>query len=138
MSWGGKQPLLRKSTVLTGSLGHFHVPAKMFYIPKQGKGQWQDGPKWVSKPCKGARELDLSLKPDDVIHNVFQHNDPPPWYDLKAPRYDRRRSNTCGNSKRNSKVKQIEGKYSQKKTIERSVGNVKCAGGSSSTNERYS
>ena len=92
MSWGGKQPLLRKSTVLTDSLGNFHVPAKMFYIPKKGSGQWKDGPKWVGRRCRGAKELDLSLKPDDVIHNVFQPDDPPPWYDLKAPRYARPRT----------------------------------------------
>ena len=36
--------------------------------------------------------MDLSLKPNDVIYNVFQPNDPPPWYDLNAPRFARKRT----------------------------------------------
>ena len=92
MSWGGKQPLLRTSTVLTDSLGKFTSPAKMFYVPRKGCGQWKNGPKWVDRRCRGAKELDLSLKPNDVIHNVFQPDDPPPWYDLSAPRFPRQRT----------------------------------------------
>ena len=92
MSWGGKQPLLRNSSVLEDSLGSFKFPAKMFYIPKKGSGQWKNGPKWVDMHCRGAKEKDLSLKPNDVIYNVFQPNDPPPWYDLNAPRFARKRT----------------------------------------------
>ena len=92
MSWGGKQPLLRNSSVLEDSLGNFKFPAKMFYIPKKGSGQWKNGPKWVDRRCRGAKEIDLSLKRNEVIYNVFQPNDPPPWYDLNAPRFARKRT----------------------------------------------
>lgn len=108
MSWGGKQPLLRKSTVVADSLGNFDVPAKMFYIPDKGSGQWKNGPKWVGRRCRGARELDLSLKTGDVIHNVFQPDDPPPWYDLKAPRYARPRTSaeTAKETARRNKLRE--------------------------------
>ena len=92
LSWGGKQPKLRDSTVLPGGLGEFTVPAKMYYIPRKGTGEWVRGPKWVKERCRGAREKNMALKPGQRITNVFGPNDPPPWYDLNAQRYPRART----------------------------------------------
>ena len=69
MSWGGKQALLRDSTVLPDSLGN--SDAKMYFIPHKGRGQWKDGPKWVADPCPGAVEKNMSLKTGDKISHVF-------------------------------------------------------------------
>ena len=92
LSWGGKQPLLRDSTVLPGTLGEFSVPAKMYYVPGKGIGEWEGGHKWVTKRCAGARQKDMSLKPGQPITNVFGADDPPRWYDLEAPRVARART----------------------------------------------
>ena len=92
LSWGGKQPRLRESTVLPGTLGEFSVPATMLYVPRKGRGQWKRGPKWVAKRCTGVREKDMSLKEGQTISNIFNPEDPPPWYDLNAQRYPRART----------------------------------------------
>ena len=82
--------MLRESTVLRDSLGD--SKPKMYFIPGAGRGEWQDGPKWVDGPCPGAVEKDMSLKTGDKISHVFGPYDPPPWYDLKAPRFARPRT----------------------------------------------
>ena len=64
----------------------------MYYIPRKGRGEWRGGPKWVDGPCAGARKKNMSLKIGQKINNVFGPNDPPPWYDLNAPRYARART----------------------------------------------
>ena len=76
MSWGGKQAKLRDSTVLPDSFGD--SKPKMHFIPGKGRGEWQDGPKWVDGPCRGAVEKDMSLKTGDKITHVFGPEDPPP------------------------------------------------------------
>ena len=63
MFWGGKQAILRESTVLPDRLGD--SKPKMYFIPGAGSGEWQDGPKWVDGPCPGAVEKDMSLS---LIH----------------------------------------------------------------------
>jgi len=78
--------------VLPGGLGEFSTPAKMYYMHRKGRGEWKNGPKWVKSRCSGARERDMSLKPGDEINYVFGPNDPPPWYDLDAPRFSRPRT----------------------------------------------
>ena len=90
MYLGGKQAKLRESTVLPDSLGD--SKPKMYYIPGKGRGEWQDGPKWVDGPCPGAVEKDMSLRTGRKISHVFGPYDPPPWYDLKAPRFSRPRT----------------------------------------------
>ena len=90
MSWGGKQAKLRESTVLPDSLGD--SKPKMYFIPGKGRGEWKDGPKWVDGPCRGAVEKDMSYTSGDKISHVFGENDPPPWYDLNAPRFARPRT----------------------------------------------
>ena len=35
-----------------------------------------------------AQEIDLKLKPGDVQYFYFREDDPPPFYDLDAPKYD--------------------------------------------------
>ena len=92
LAWGGKQPVLRDSSVLEGCLGNYDLPATMYYIPRKGRGDWKGGPKWVDGPCAGAKKKDMSLKTGQKITNVFGPNDPPPWYDLNAPRYARVRT----------------------------------------------
>ena len=87
LNWGGKQTKLRDSTVLPGVLGEFAVPAKMHYVPRQGTGEWEHGPKWVKERCRGSRMKNMALKPGQQISNVFGPNDPPPWYDLNAQRF---------------------------------------------------
>ena len=82
--------MLRESTVLPDSLGD--SKPKMYFIPGKGCGEWKDGPKWVDSPCRGAVEKDMSLKTGDKISHVFGPYDPPPWYDLKAPRFARPRT----------------------------------------------
>ena len=90
MTWGDKQALLRDSTVLPDSLGN--SDAKMYFIPGKGRDQWKNGPKWVADPCPGAVEKNMSLKTGDKISHVFGPDDPPPWYDLDAPRFSRPRT----------------------------------------------
>ena len=90
MSWGGKQAVFRDSTVLPDSVGD--STAKMYFIPGQGSGEWIDGPKWVDGPCPGAVEKDMLLKSGDKISHVFGPDDPPPWYELDAPRFSRPRT----------------------------------------------
>ena len=110
MYWGGKQRLLRDSTVLAGTLGNYNVPAKMYYIPKKGTGDWKNGPKWVTKPGRHTKEMDMSLKEGQTVSAVFGPNDPPPWYDLDAPRYARPRTakeiekETCRRNKAREKL----------------------------------
>ena len=117
LSWGGKQRKLRDSSVLPGVLGNFDVPAKMYYIPGKGTGQWKKGPKWVDKPCVGSREVDMALKPGQRISNIFGPNDPPPWYDLNAQRFPRARNadEILQETNRRKKARQ---KYLEKKQLE--------------------
>ena len=77
---------------MPGSLGEFSTPAKMYYIPRKGRGEWRNGPKWVKSRCPGAREKDMSAKPGGAISYVYGPNDPPPWYDLDASRFARART----------------------------------------------
>ena len=114
LSWGGRQPVLRDSIVLDGSLGDFNTPAKMFYVPRKGSGEWLNGPKWVHRRCRGVRAKDMSLKPGHVIHNVFGPNDPPPWYDLNAPRFPRPRTDE-ENVKETNRRKKLREKFLEKK-----------------------
>ena len=69
-----------------------YYPGLKQYTPRKGRGEWKNGPKWVKSRCPGARERDMSLKPGDEISYVFGPNDPPPWYDLDAPRFARPRT----------------------------------------------
>lgn len=116
LSWGGKQPRLRESIVLPGTLGEFSVPATMLYVPRKGRGQWKRGPKWVAKRCAGVREKDMSLKEGQTISNIFNPEDPPPWYDLNAPRFPRNRTNDEV-KKETSRRKKARAKLLEKKRL---------------------
>ena len=61
----------------------------MWFLPRQGTGEWQGGPKWVTEGTAGAQAVDITLKVGDVDHGLFQRDDPPPFYDLQARRFDR-------------------------------------------------
>ena len=89
----------------------------MYYIPKKGRGEWKNGPKWVKSRCPGARERDMSLKPGQDISNVFRPNDPPPWYNLDAPRFDRARTDEENVQETNRRKKARE-KFLKKKQLE--------------------
>ena len=102
---------------MPGGLGEFRTPAKMYYIPRKGRGDWKNGPKWVKSRCPGARERDMSLKPGDEISYVFGHNDPPPWYNLDAPRFDRARTDEENVQETNRRKKARE-KFLKKKQLE--------------------
>ena len=85
--WGGKQVGLRDSKLLPGCVGPHE--ALMWYLPGQGSGEWRGGPKWVIEGTVGAICKDFTLSVGDVDYARFQPDDPPPFYDLKAQRYDR-------------------------------------------------
>ena len=114
MSWGGKQALLRDSTVLPDSLGD--SDAKMYFIPGKGCDQWKDGLKWVADPCPGAVEKNMSLKTGDKISHVFGPDDPPPWYDLDAPRFSRPRTD-AENAKETKKREKAKAQLLMKKQL---------------------
>ena len=88
----------------------------MYYVPRKGRGQWKNGPKWVKERCAGAREKDMSLKPGQEISGVFGPNDPPPWYDLDAPRYPRARTDE-ENLKETNRRKKAREKFLEKKQL---------------------
>ena len=85
--WGGKKPGLRDSKLVSGCIGP--QPATMWFLPGKGVGEWADGPKWVSEGTPGAVSRECRLKVGDVDHGRFQPDDPPPFYELNAPRLDR-------------------------------------------------
>ena len=89
----------------------------MYYIPKKGRGEWKNGPKWVKSRCRGARERDMSLKPGQAISNVFGPNDPPPWYNLDAPRFDRARTDE-ENTQETNRRKKTRDKFLKRKQLE--------------------
>ena len=82
--WGGRQLGLRDSKLVDGCVGH--NPALMWYLPGEGE---DGGAKWVPKGTGGAVEHDCTLKTGDVDYGHFQKDDPPPFYDLDAQKYDR-------------------------------------------------
>ena len=85
--WGGRQIGLRDSKLVKGCVGN--IAAVMYYLPGEGVGEWQNGPRWVPEGTDGAVTKVFTLKDGDVDHGRFQPDDPPPFYDLKAQRYDR-------------------------------------------------
>ena len=85
--WGGKQLGLRDSKLIPGCVGVFN--AVMWYIPNRGVAEWEGGPKWVKEGTAGAVSKYCTLKVGDIDYAVFQPDDPPPFYELKAQRYDR-------------------------------------------------
>ena len=93
------------------------MPAKMYYVPRKGCGDWENGPKWVKSRCPGAREKDMSLKPGQEISSVFGPNDPPPWYDLDAPRFSRVRTD-AENLNETNRRKKARQKFLEKKQLE--------------------
>ena len=44
---------------------------------------------WVPEGIAGAQTVDITLKVGDIDHGLFQPDDPPPFYDLQARRFDR-------------------------------------------------
>lgn len=85
--WGGKQVGIRASKIIPGCIGP--NPALMWCLPGQGTGEWEGGPKWVTEHTAGAVTIDITLKVGDIDYGVYQEDDPPPFYDLKARRHDR-------------------------------------------------
>ena len=82
--WGGRQLGLRDSKLVDGCVGP--NPAMMWYLPCESV---DEGVKWVSKGTEGAVGHDCTLKTGDVDYGRFQKDDPPPFYDLDAQKYDR-------------------------------------------------
>lgn len=102
--WGGRQIGVRDSEIIDGCIGK--MPAVLWYLPGEGTGEWEDGPKWVPVGTKNAVCKVFTLKVGDIDHRVFQENDPPPFYDLDAPRRDRpmtRAEKTAEQQRRHSK-----------------------------------
>ena len=85
--WGGKKSGLRDSTIIEGCVGT--NAAIMWYIPGKGTGEWRGGPKWVPEGTRGAIARVLTLKVGDTDFGRFHHDDPPPFYELDARRFDR-------------------------------------------------
>ena len=85
--WGGKQAGLRDSKIIEGCIGDH--PALMWYLPGQGTGEWRGGPKWVPEGTKRAVARDCKLKVGEIDYGRFKDDDPPPFYELNAQRYDR-------------------------------------------------
>ena len=78
---------VRDSVLLTGCVGN--KEAVMWYLPGQGVGEWKNGPMWVVEGTEGALEKRFTLHDGEVDYGKFQPGDPPPFYDLHAPKYDR-------------------------------------------------
>ena len=85
--WGGKQAGLRDSVLVEGCIGP--NVAIMWYLPGQGTGEWEGGPRWVLEGTAGSVAFDCSLKVGDIDTGKFRDTDPPPFYDLQAQRFDR-------------------------------------------------
>ena len=102
---------------MPGGLGEFSTPAKMYFMPKKGRAEWANGPKWIKSRVPGARERDMALKTGDEISYVFAANDPPPWYQLDAPRFARARTEKEILQETNRRIKARE-KLLEKKQLE--------------------
>ena len=85
--WGGKKRGLRDSTIVEGCVGN--NSAILWYLPGRGTGEWEGGPKWLENEKAGAVMRVCTLKVGDVDYGKFRDDDPPPFYDLGAQRYDR-------------------------------------------------
>ena len=96
--WGGKKPGLRDSTLVDGCVGP--NAATLWCIPGKGSGEWRDGPKWLQEEVPGAVLKTFTLAVGDVDYGRFCADDPPPFYDLKAQRYDRPMTATEKNAER--------------------------------------
>ena len=81
--WGGKQAGLRDSTMLEGCIGS-HAAIMWFLTGRRGRG-----PTWVSEGTPDAVAKVCTLTVGDVDYAKFQDDDPPPFYDLNAEKYDR-------------------------------------------------
>ena len=90
--WGGKKRGLRDSVMIEGCIGD--ESSCLWYIPNAGTGEWAGGPLWLRTEKPGAKKMDCRLHVGDTDHGRFQPDDPPPFYQLDAPRYDRDMTNT--------------------------------------------
>ena len=85
--WGGRKRGLRDSTIVEGCVGN--KTAILWYLPGRGTGEWEGGPKWLANEQSGAVMKVCTLKVGDVDFSKFRDDDPPPFYDIEAQRYDR-------------------------------------------------
>ena len=104
----------------------------------------------------------MSAKPGEDISYVFGPNDPPPWYDLDAPRFDRVRTDEenvqvtgwvytpslthsttqptnhpTNQPTGNKSAQESAREATEKKTVTGSVGDTDIRGGGTASNERY-
>ena len=117
--WGGRQIGLRDSKLVKGCVGN--IVAVMYYLPGQGVGEWQNGPKWVPEGTNGAVEKVCTLKDGDIDHGQFQPDDPPPFYELDAQRYDRPMTDTEKREERDRRSHLRDVKLQKKRTSMRDV-----------------
>lgn len=61
----------------------------MYFLPNQGRGEWEGGLLWCKENTSGAVRRDCQLKVGQVDYDRFQQDDPPPFYDLNTQRFDR-------------------------------------------------
>ena len=65
----------------------------LWYVPQAGTGEWSGGHLWLKAEQPGAQKMNCRLNVGDTDHGCFQPDDPPPFYELDAPRHDREMTN---------------------------------------------